>query len=98
MPSPNLTRHNRRSFLLTAAAGVAGGSLAGYGLGDAAAAAPTVGADHLNDLMKGNARFAAGNPHCDPATASRVELASGQAPFAAVLGCSDSRVPVEAIF
>jgi carbonic anhydrase len=28
----------------------------------------------------------------------RVRLAAGQAPFAAVLGCSDSRVPIETIF
>jgi len=31
-------------------------------------------------------------------TAKRVELANVQEPFAVVLGCSDSRVPVETIF
>ena len=30
--------------------------------------------------------------------ARRMELASGQEPFAAILGCSDSRVPVEIVF
>jgi carbonic anhydrase len=30
--------------------------------------------------------------------ARRAELVSGQAPFAVILGCSDSRVPVEMIF
>jgi carbonic anhydrase len=56
------------------------------------------GQSHLEALMAGNARFASGQPLCLPATARRAELANGQAPFAAVLGCSDSRVPVEAIF
>lgn len=65
-----------------------------------AGAAPMTGshATHLSALMAGNARFAAGTPRCIPATARRTELANGQAPFAAVLGCSDSRVPVETIF
>jgi carbonic anhydrase len=56
------------------------------------------GQSHLDALLAGNARFASGQPLCLPATARRAELANGQAPFAAVLGCSDSRVPVEAIF
>ena len=30
--------------------------------------------------------------------ARRIELAAGQEPFAAILGCSDSRVPVEIVF
>ncbi len=33
-----------------------------------------------------------------PSRARRIELAAGQEPFAAVLGCSDSRVPVEIVF
>jgi carbonic anhydrase len=33
-----------------------------------------------------------------PSRARRIELAAGQAPFAAILGCSDSRVPVEIVF
>ena len=52
----------------------------------------------LNALLKGNARFVAGTPACLPATVKRAQLANGQAPFAAVLGCSDSRVPVETVF
>ena len=54
--------------------------------------------DSLKALLKGNARFVAGTPACLPATVRRAELANGQAPFAAVLGCSDSRVPVETVF
>ncbi len=52
----------------------------------------------LKALLQGNARFVAGTPACLPATVKRAQLASGQAPFAAVLGCSDSRVPVETVF
>ncbi len=49
-------------------------------------------------LVTGNARFVGGtpeHPHADPTR--RAELTAGQHPFAAVLGCSDSRVPVELV-
>jgi carbonic anhydrase len=52
----------------------------------------------LERLKAGNARFVAGTPHTDPLDASVLELASGQSPHAIVLGCSDSRVPIETIF
>lgn len=49
-------------------------------------------------LREGNARFAAGRSvNCDlPAQAKAT--AGGQAPFAAVVGCIDSRVPPEVVF
>jgi carbonic anhydrase len=53
----------------------------------------------LERLLEGNARFAADrklNPGHD--TVRRAEVAVGQRPFAAILGCSDSRVPVEVVF
>jgi len=88
-----------RKALLTAGAGLAAMALdAGPFRLSALAAASSGGNAHLAALMAGNARFVAGNPRCVPATARRTELANGQAPFAAVLGCSDSRVPVETIF
>ncbi len=54
----------------------------------------------LQRLADGNRRYVAGRSASDPATlpARRAALVDGQAPFAAVLGCADSRVPVEAVF
>jgi carbonic anhydrase len=54
----------------------------------------------LEKLKKGNRRFKAEirqfSEGMQPSPLAR--LAEGQAPFAAVLACSDSRVPVETIF
>jgi len=51
-------------------------------------------------LRDGNSRFVADIRSRDtlPSRARRIDLAAGQQPFAAVLGCSDSRVPVEIVF
>jgi carbonic anhydrase len=56
--------------------------------------------DALERLRQGNARFASGRRKRDmPGGAGRRDgLGEGQAPFAVILGCSDSRVPVEIIF
>lgn len=55
-------------------------------------------ADALELLRAGNARFVAGTPRWEAFTARVAGLANGQSPFGAVLGCSDSRVPVETVF
>jgi carbonic anhydrase len=53
----------------------------------------------LERLKDGNARFRAELRRGGGATESRRrELASGQEPFAIILGCSDSRVPAELVF
>jgi carbonic anhydrase len=53
----------------------------------------------LKNLMDGNARFVASKTvHPDQSTARRIEVVAGQHPFAAILGCADSRVPPELIF
>lgn len=56
--------------------------------------------DALQRLRDGNARFVAETPSRDGVTGQtrRRELAAGQEPFAVILGCSDSRVPVEIVF
>ena len=59
-----------------------------------------VGADEaLSRLMEGNARFLRGEPRfAQTALEMPADLIKGQHPFAAILGCSDSRVPPELIF
>ncbi len=51
-------------------------------------------------LREGNLRFAANVRGSDAFVSHtrRAELASGQEPFAIILGCSDSRVPAEIVF
>jgi carbonic anhydrase len=54
----------------------------------------------LDRLREGNQRFAANIRGLDAFVTHtrRAELASGQQPFAIILGCSDSRVPAEIVF
>jgi carbonic anhydrase len=53
----------------------------------------------LERLLAGNARFVIGTPeHPRRDEARRAEQAGGQTPVAAVLSCSDSRVPPEIVF
>ena len=54
----------------------------------------------LARLREGNKRFATGQRQHDNLTEQfrRSVLVDGQNPFAVILGCSDSRVPVEVIF
>jgi carbonic anhydrase len=58
------------------------------------------GREGLDRLRDGNKRFVAGIRRSGLLTTGmrRLELASGQQPFAIVLGCSDSRVPAEIVF
>jgi carbonic anhydrase len=88
---------NRRTFLLSTT-GVLAGSLLPGPASAANAKAPMIASAALKNLIDGNARFVAGTPRCNSLIARVRELTSGQAPFATVLGCADSRVPVETIF
>ena len=56
--------------------------------------------ESLQRLRDGNARFAANVRGLESFLTQerRAELAGGQAPHAIILGCSDSRVPVEIVF
>jgi carbonic anhydrase len=89
----------RRRGILTAAA------LACLGLpGPARAAGPAADQRMTPDqaiaaLMDGNARYRAGTALPTASTpAHRAALAAGQAPFAAILGCADSRAAPELLF
>ncbi len=53
----------------------------------------------VQELHAGNVRYAGGWPTQPHQTRERrLEIASVQRPFAAILGCSDSRVPPEIVF
>jgi carbonic anhydrase len=59
----------------------------------------TAASQALERLQDGNRRFvASGGGGGDTGPERRTELATGQQPFAAVLGCADSRVPPEIVF
>ncbi|MGN6218198.1 MAG: carbonic anhydrase [Microbacterium sp.] len=60
--------------------------------------APTP-ADVWSEMLRGNARFVAGEPkHPHQDVDRRHELADGQRPQAVLFGCSDSRLAAEIIF
>jgi carbonic anhydrase len=54
----------------------------------------------LERLRDGNSRFLSGHSNIDESLSAmkRVQLVDGQSPFAIILACSDSRVPVELVF
>ena len=56
--------------------------------------------DALALLQDGNRRFVSdsGNREAITSRHRRLQVATSQAPFATILGCSDSRVPVEIVF
>jgi carbonic anhydrase len=55
-------------------------------------------ADALAELLNGNRRFISGRPEHGHEVAAAAAASGGQQPHAVVLGCIDSRVPLEAIF
>lgn len=52
----------------------------------------------LARLREGNSRFAAGHTPTRFSAEERARSLEGQRPVAVIVGCSDSRVPVEAVF
>jgi carbonic anhydrase len=93
---------NRRGLLALAGFGVAAASL-GLGLRPALAAEekkPGLTPEQaLTALKEGNARYVANPQVCVADLASqRTKLANSQAPWAVIVGCSDSRVPPELLF
>jgi carbonic anhydrase len=96
---------SRRRFLRATVAGTAAGGLAGLGTGlvapRSALAQSTLSPDEaLKELMDGNQRYVHGNgtAHEHDLEILHAKAAEGQEPFAAVLSCADSRVPVELVF
>jgi len=91
---------SRRHFLTTTAIGSVALLMGGFGKAFAFSA-PTVTPDEaLKQLKEGNARFVSGNAKHPDLTKDRLAdtAKNGQHPFATIIGCSDSRVPVEEIF
>ena len=63
---------------------------------DQPAVAPT---EAISKLKEGNGHYVSGNlQHPGQTTERRTELAKTQHPFAAIVSCSDSRVPPEIVF
>jgi carbonic anhydrase len=91
--------YDRRAFLFQAGSGIAlAATTAGTYAAAPSSATPHDAKSAMRELQAGNARFVADRATCPPLTARRLELAEGQHPFAIVLSCSDSRVPVETVF
>jgi carbonic anhydrase len=67
-------------------------------LDDAPTARPTDPAEALAALLAGNRRFVGGRPQHGHEVSAAAAASGGQLPHAVVLGCIDSRVPLEAIF
>ena len=94
----------RRGFLRTAFAGTAAvlAGVAGIGVPPAAAQTekPSTPEAALKDLMDGNQRYLSGQLQSfqEDLDLLKAKTAEKQEPFAAVLSCADSRVPVETIF
>jgi carbonic anhydrase len=55
-------------------------------------------AEALADLLAGNRRFVSGQPRYGHYIAAAAAVSEAQWPYAAVIGCIDSRVPLEAVF
>jgi len=90
-----------RRQLLTSAAGLGAGLTVPTALwaGGADEAVPQDAAEARQRLLEGNKRFVAGeSTHAHASKEWRKRLTAGQKPFATILGCSDSRVPVELVF
>jgi carbonic anhydrase len=88
---------SRRLVLGAGAAALAVAPLVGTAEAQPARAVDTPDAA-LTRLLEGNARYVSGKMNERDFSANRAARAQGQAPFAAVLGCADSRVAPELAF
>jgi carbonic anhydrase len=93
--------HSRRRFFREIATGVAAAGVAGLGLEPAPSAQTVLTPEAaLQQLIEGNRRFAEGQMTSfdEDLGVLKAKTVEKQEPFAAVLSCADSRVPVEVIF
>jgi carbonic anhydrase len=88
---------SRRLVLGAGAAALATAPLVGTAQAQPARAVETPDAA-VTRLLEGNARYVAGKMNERDFSSGRAARAQGQAPFAAVLGCADSRVAPELAF
>jgi carbonic anhydrase len=98
-------RSSRRRFLRVSVAGTTLGLMTRMGMDlvnpEGVMAQSTISPDAaLQELLAGNARFAAGRmtAHEQDLAILKQNTTEKQEPFAAVLSCADSRVPVELVF
>jgi carbonic anhydrase len=101
-----MVKISRRQFVSTSAF-AAGSFVLGYATKSlilsrilpASDPAVTTPEEALNNLMAGNVRYMQGSPiHPNQSAERQAEVAQGQHPWAAILGCIDSRVPPELVF
>ena len=93
--------HSRRGFFRGTLAGMATATLLGPGMNGGAAAQTAMTPEAaLQQLIDGNRRFAEGRltSFNEDLEILKSKTVDKQEPFAAVLSCADSRVPVELIF
>ncbi len=94
MKTPRLTR---RELLLSAGVAAASPLLAKDS--PETVTIPANAQEALQRLQEGNRRFVEGRTrHAHEGANWRKHLVGGQKPFATILGCADSRVPVELVF
>lgn len=106
MKNSSLTSKVSRRRMLQFGAGAVGTTVVASTLGQVVGSAPPAIAKNnmtpdeaLRQLMAGNQRFVAQKRKSPNQDVVRLnEVAKGQKPYAAILGCADSRVPSEIVF